>query len=458
MCCLFCFYKNMHQNHKLIELSDNESLKKENINIDSNNQELIDVNEKIVELKNKIESEIEKINSLFDKTMEEVTKSYKRKHEKLLKEENDLKEKLKTEVTKIKEKLETTISGINEGIKIKERINKGIKSIKNEEKNIIKNLSFISKINKTLKNMKNILQNNLKNINFEYIEEKSTIIYKEFFFNLNPIKFEVKNLTDSSLEISLINDYKNDLSKICDNIKYIVELKKENEDFQKVYEGNNNYCLIENLIPFTNYEIRARIFQNNIFGEWSEVQKIKTKHFDSLILKESNKESKLYEILKEWIKFKNLELIYRGTRDGMIHDIYHKKCDNKGRTIILMKNEKDNIFGGYASDSWIVEHCKYTNSQNSFLFSLTNMHNSEPIKFPIKKADEALYYRNDYGPLFGNCGNDLGLRKDFLNDGGFCHNFNGTYSDSLGKGKTVFIGDTKSNDFKLKEIKVYKIN
>ena len=29
--------------------------------------------------------------------------------------------------------------------------------------------------------MKNILQNNLKNINFEYIEEKSTIIYKEFF-------------------------------------------------------------------------------------------------------------------------------------------------------------------------------------------------------------------------------------------------------------------------------------
>ena len=54
MCCLFCFYKNMHQNHKLIELSDNESLKKENINIDSNNQELIDVNEKIVELKNKI--------------------------------------------------------------------------------------------------------------------------------------------------------------------------------------------------------------------------------------------------------------------------------------------------------------------------------------------------------------------------------------------------------------------
>ena len=101
MCCLFCFYKNMHQNHKLIELSDDESLKKENINIESKNQKLIDVNEKIIKLKNKIESGVGKINSLFDKTMEEVTNSYKRKHEKLLKEENDMKEKLKTEVTKI---------------------------------------------------------------------------------------------------------------------------------------------------------------------------------------------------------------------------------------------------------------------------------------------------------------------------------------------------------------------
>ena len=86
------------------------------------------------------------------------------------------------------------------------------------------------------------------------------------------------------------------------------------------------------------------------------------------------------------------------------------------------------------------------------------MYNSEPMKFPIKNADEALFYRNDFGPLFGKYGNDLGLRKDFSNEGGFCLNFNCTYSDSLGKGSTVFIGDTKSGDFKLKEIEVYKLN
>ena len=141
----------------------------------------------------------------------------------------------------------------------------------------------------------------------------------------------------------------------------------------------------------------------------------------------------------------------------MTHNIYHSKCDNKGGTIILMKNKNNNIFGACASDSWIVEHCKHTKSLNSFLFSLTNMYNSEPIKFPIKNPDEALYYRNDFGPLFGKFGNDLGLRKDFINEGGFCSNFNGTYSDSLGKGNMVFIGDTNSHNFKLKEIEVYKI-
>ena len=422
------------------------------------NQELISISEKIIDLKIKIENEINNINSLFDKTIENVETSYKRKYEKLLKEENEIKEKLKNEVTKIKEKLETTLTRINEEIKIKERINKGIKSIQKEEKNIIKILSYISKINKTLKNMNNILNENFKNIKFEYIEEKSTIIYEEFNFNLKPIKFETKNSTDSSLELSIISNDKNDSNEIIDNIKYIVELKKENENFKKVYEGTNNYCIIENISPFSNYEIRACKFKDNIFGEWSEIQKIRTKHFDSLILKESNKESELFDILKKWSGFKKLELIYRGSRDGMTHDVYHSKCDNNGGTIILMKNEKNNIFGACASDPWIVEQCKYTKSLNSFLFSLTNMYNSEPIKFPIKHTDKALFYRNDYGPLFGMMGNDLGLRKNFLVEGGFCFNFNKTYSDSLGKGISVFTGGNYANDFKLKEIEVYKMN
>ena len=61
------------------------------------------------------------------------------------------------------------------------------------------------------------------------------------------------------------------------------------------------------------------------------------------------------KILSEWTNCKKVELIYRGTRDGSQSEKFHELCDNKGPTIVLYKNEKGNIFGGYASISWKIE-------------------------------------------------------------------------------------------------------
>ena len=36
-----------------------------------------------------------------------------------------------------------------------------------------------------------------------------------------------------------------------------------------------------------------------------------------------------------------MELIYRGTRDGMISNVFHNKCDNKVESIILIKMRKE---------------------------------------------------------------------------------------------------------------------
>ena len=102
MCCLYCQYKKLHLNHKLIELSDIESLEKENLNVESTTKEFNDISQKVIKLKDKIENEINKINQLYEKTIEDLTKSYLKKHEQLIKEENDFKENLQNEVTKIK--------------------------------------------------------------------------------------------------------------------------------------------------------------------------------------------------------------------------------------------------------------------------------------------------------------------------------------------------------------------
>ena len=241
---------------------------------------------------------------------------------------------------------------------------------------------------------------------------------------------------------------------INNKIIYKVEIKKENEKFEKVYEGINNSCSINNLIKNTNYEIRICSLYNNLFKE-SPIQKLKT--LESKILLESKRQFELLEKLYEWIGCKNMELIYRGTRDGMTNTSFFNKCANQGQTIILIQNDKDYIFGGYASEPWKNNtNGSLESAPESFLFTLINMYNTQPTKFQSKNDNnEIQQYSSSYGPIFGG-GIDLGVYKDILKDGGWS-NFPFTFQDSLKKGKSIFTGDNNNNFFKIKEIEVFKV-
>ena len=164
------------------------------------------------------------------------------------------------------------------------------------------------------------------------------------------------------------------------------------------------------------------------------------------------KKRRIFKKLNEWCKYKEMELIYRGSRDGKD---FHKKCDNKGETITLIKNEKGNIFGGYASIPWTSDN-SYHSAPDSFLFTLTNIHGTQPTKFPSKNDQKEVYHNYSCGPRFGD-GHDLGINPD-LKDGGWSY-FPYTYQDNLGKGKSIFTGDLNNNNinFKIKEIEIFKI-
>ncbi len=47
-----------------------------------------------------------------------------------------------------------------------------------------------------------------------------------------------------------------------------------------------------------------------------------------------------------------MRLLYRGSRDGFEANDFHKKCDNQGKTICLIKASNGKVFGGYADMSW----------------------------------------------------------------------------------------------------------
>ena len=70
-------------------------------------------------------------------------------------------------------------------------------------------------------------------------------------------------------------------------------------------------------------------------------------------------------------------MLYRGSYYGFNREAFAKKCNNKGPTLVLIKSEFGNVFGGYSSISWTTppgEPSKwaYYQDPDAFIFSLTN--------------------------------------------------------------------------------------
>ena len=379
----------------------------------------------------------------------------------MTKDENDIKEKLQNEVTEIKEGLENFLSESNRIIKANDIINKGLNKFgKENEKNILKTLSYISKMNKNKKETQVLFQELMKNIKISFEEEKANVIYSDYYFNGIPCpkEIKVKDITFKNAILSWNIDKLNILNIDYNNIKYRVEIRKNNEKYVQIYEGKETNCNISNLIKDTEYELRICSFYDDIVGLWSRPILFKTLKFelDSIILLESKREIEFLEKLYEWSGCKKMELIYRGSRDGFLSKNFHDYCDNKGPTITLYKNNNGNIFGGYSSISWTCDGC-YHAAPDCFIFTLTNIHNTEPTKLPTNNKDQGVSHKKEKGPTFGE-GCDINISQDFINNDS-SSDFPCRYKDNLGKGKSIFTGDfnNSKSTFRLKEIEVFQI-
>ena len=436
-------------------------MQKENITIESSKDEFILLTEKTMSLKNSIEKEINEINTLYDKTHEEITKSFERRHEILIKKENELKEELQNKVTQIKEKLENFLSESNRILKVREKITKGIKALEKEkEKNMIKILSYVAKINHNKNETIDFLGKFMKNLNLSFQEEETNIKYKEYYFNglQIPKNIQISDIGINSAKIVWnIEDIYNtnlDLNKLKSRIE--IRNEKKSEKFEIIYEGNNKEYLVEKLSNGQDYEFRICLVYEDLIGPWSDIKKFQTSKFESIILSETQNEDQFLDKIVEWCGFKNLELLYRGTKDGPTSNIFHDKCDNQGPTLCLYKNENGNIFGGYTSISWNKDGGTCTDSK-SFIFTLTNIFEIEPTKFS-SKSSKNVHHALDYGPSFGEHDSDISIYSNFLEKESKS-NFPEQYEDSIGKGKPIFTGNSESskNLFKIKEVEVFKI-
>ena len=178
---------------------------------------------------------------------------------------------------------------------------------------------------------------------------------------------------------------------------------------------------------------------------------------DSLIL---NGEEALS--LVKMSKSKKGILLYRASRDGFAAQAFHSRCDGKTKTITIIKNNLNHVFGGYSSESWdssqIGIGSKYISDTKAFLYSLRRDGKSCSDKFTIKNPLYALYSHYGYGPSFGG-GQDLVVCDQSNIRTGSYINLGHSYNVPVGydrNAQSLFAGN--NNQWTTVEIEVYQIS
>jgi len=100
--------------------------------------------------------------------------------------------------------------------------------------------------------------------------------------------------------------------------------------------------------------------------------------------------------------------LFRASRDGNTVAAFHKKCDNKGATIAIVKvQNSEKIIGGYNPLFWESSNCSWKSTNDSFIFSFADRNNLQSAKVGYCNDNQkAIYCNSGNGPAFGN-GRDL---------------------------------------------------
>ena len=212
----------------------------------------------------------------------------------------------------------------------------------------------------------------LKTLKIEVIEKKDflTINFNIFLpngqnqlieLNLKKYFLDSKNIINHLLEENQI--LKEDIAKnqkeianlrenILSNKDEIILLKEENK---KLWEAIN-----------TLKDLNINTHNNR--------KLIPTKlSIDSKILESINDIDFVLDYIRKndnSFHFTNLNLLYRGSRDGDTNEKCHKLCDNKQNILIIIKSNSGYIFGGYTKIGYkTVTISEYKVDNNCFIFS-----------------------------------------------------------------------------------------
>ena len=344
---------------------------------------------------NKLKENIQSLEEL-SKTLEESINNLKKIFEKINENKEELKLKIQKTFTKIR----------NE---INNREDELLLEVDKKYENIFFNEEFLKESEKLPKKVELFL-NKGKTLDKEYDENKIGLLINDCL-NIE------KNVTD-------INNLKNKIKKCNDSIDLKITFYPEEEEINQILMQIKKFGTVIKLDLF-----KSSAIINNLIEE--------------------------QELIINWIKEKtnknnfSATLIYKMSEKGTNCKDFHKHCDNKGPTLILIKTNKNKIFGGFTPLNWKNSGGSiYDKSRQTFIFSLN-------LKKKYDMIDEkrvAIQYKSGDGPVFG--AHDFSLRSNMKSGqtyANICCNF-------LKDNNLELTGGKGSNeDYETEEFEVYQI-
>ena len=285
--------------------------------------------------------------------------------------------------------------------------------------------------------------------------------------NLKEIKIELDK-TDLSEEehLSLLQEKVNDL---LNERRKVLGIKSFNEIIEEKFDDKNKVVKqlqdlevksYNNLKIFKTFiETNLYLLSNsNIITDSEEIKFLydEIQKADNQNQIEKNKNNKNFIPKSCDFVFK---LLYRASRDGDDVMEFHKRCDEIGPNVTLVKTEKNKRFGGFTFCNWGIPQ-KYLEKmksnagilkqdQCSFCFSL----DLKKIYYhdDRKEKEDAIFCSSKFGPTF--CSNIFAINNNMLTKGGYCTR----------KKTSCFTGQSKDyeisgeKNFNIKELEVYEI-
>ena len=131
-----------------------------------------------------------------------------------------------------------------------------------------------------------------------------------------------------------------------------------------------------------------------------DCMKVKFKH--SSIIRDYRHRKMLLDWMKGDGSDGELNLLYRGSRDGFKAEAFHCRCDDKGCTLTIIETVDGKVIGGYSNAPWSSRGV-YSAANKAFLFALSGSGIS-PTKMNLKDANNqrAVTHLATRGPIFGS--------------------------------------------------------